>query len=542
MTKPWVVFESPVWRWGRWCLLGFLALRVVFWLTAFPNSDEAYYWLWGQRPGFSYYDHPPFHAWVQGLFSAALGQFFWGEAMPPPLVLRLPNVISSGVLGFTFYRICHYLYGDQRGDQRGNQGRDRFWIVLLLGMASPLYFWYLGLAWNDHWLVTWAVVSSFLFVRYVDRSVEHPGQGSGWDLYGAAICLGLAGLSKYNAVFVGLGFLGLILTDKSRRQVLRDRRLYLALGLLALVLSPILIWNVQNDFFSFQFYRDRTTGDGLSLNLLQPVVFLALGGLTLGPIQSWGIGRLLRTGGRTSLTRQSCYPALALGVFGLSTAAFTALSTVSVALFYWNILAYPLLFPLLSDQFYRPQGQTLVRKWQMAIAQGVGLFAATVLVVYYTVIPLGAFFGATDPDGAALFGWPQIAEAVEAQAQGIDDPLLLTTDYRSASALAYTLNNPNVLAISGRLDQFDFWYDAPALEGRDGVLLGETWHPICPTHLAMFDRVDPGETVTVRRFGRVLQTYEIVRGYGFRAGPEGYPLSPDYPLAFTSDGERCLPD
>ena len=529
MSKRWALFTSPVWSWGRWFLLGFLALRVVFWLTAFPNPDEAYYWLWGQRLGFSYYDHPPFHAWVQGLFGAVLGR--------STLVLRLPNAISSSVLGFTFYHICRYLYGQDQGE-----GRDRLWLVVLLGIASPLYFWYLGLAWHDHWLVTFAVISSFLFVRYVDSAVATPGGGGGRDLYGAAFFLGLAGLCKYNAVFVGLGFLAVLLSDQERRQVLRDRRLYLALGLLALVLSPILIWNIQHDFFSFRFYRDRTAGGGLSLNLLQPLVFLALCGLILGPIQSWSIGRLLWRRGQTAIVRKSCYPALALWIFGLSTAAFTALSTVSVALFYWNILAYPLLFPLLTDQFYRPQLAQLARSRQLATAQGLGLFAAVALVAYYTVVPLGAFFGAIDPDGAALFGWPQVAQAVTAQADTLDQPLLLTTDYRSASALAYTLNNPDVLAISGRLDQFDFWYDAPALDGRDAVLLGETWHPICPTHLALFDRVTPPETLEIRQFGHVLQTYEIVRGYGFRAGPEGYPLQPGYPLAFSGDGESCLPE
>ncbi|WOD37670.1 ArnT family glycosyltransferase [Nodosilinea sp. E11] len=525
MSKRWDLFDSPVWRWGRWFLLGFLALRLIFWVTAFPNPDEAYYWLWGQKLGFSYYDHPPFHAWVQGAFSRVLGRW--------PVVLRLPNLLSNGILGFTLYHICRYLYGDQT--------RDRFWLAVLLTVASPLYFWYLGLAWHDHWLVTFAVISSFLFVRYVDGSVEG-GQGSSWDLYGAALCLGLAGLCKYNAVFVGLGFLALVVSHQRRRQVLRDRRLYLALGLVLLVLSPILIWNVQNDFFSFRFYRDRTSGDGFSLNLLQPVVFLALCGLTLGPIQSWSVGRWLGKGGQGAIARSSCYPALALWVFALSTAAFTALSTVSVALFYWNILAYPLLLPLLSDQFYRPQLQKPVRTAQLAIAQALGLIVAAALVAYYTLVPLGSFFGAVDPDGAALFGWPQIAQAVTAQADTLTDPILLTTDYRSASALAYTLNRPDVLAISGRLDQFDFWYDAPALEGRDAVLLGETWHPICPTHRAMFDRVDPPEIVEVRRFGQPLQTYEIVRGYGFRAGPEGYPLQPDYPLAFTSNGEQCLPE
>ncbi|PSR15995.1 4-amino-4-deoxy-L-arabinose transferase [filamentous cyanobacterium CCP3] len=521
MSKRWVLFQSPVWRWGRWFLLGFLALRIGFWLTAFPNPDEAYYWLWGQRSSFSYYDHPPFHAWVQSIFSV------FGRSA---LVLRLPNLISSGLLGVTFYHICRYLYGDQ--------ARDRFWLVVLLGLSSPLFFWYLGLAWHDHWLVTCAVISSFLFVRYVDEAVENSG-GGGRDLYGAALFLGLAGLCKYNALFMGLGFFALLVTDKTRRQLLRDRRLYLALGLTMLVLSPILLWNIQHDFFSFRFYRDRTAGGGLSLNLLQPLVFLTLCGLILGPIQTWSIGRLVSQRGQTNLTRTSCYPTLALWVFGLSTAAFTALSTVSVALFYWNILAYPLLLPLLSDRFYRPEGSRLVRAGQLAIAQGLGLFAAAALVGYYTVIPFSTFLGAADPDGAALFGWPQIAQEITAQTQSLDDPLLLTTDYRSASALAYQLENPNVLAISGRLDQFDFWYDAAALDGRDAVLLGETWHPICPTHLAMFDRVDPPKTVEVRRFGQPLQTYQIVRGYGFRAGPEGYPLNPDYPLAFTSNGEQC---
>lgn len=521
MSKRWALFQSPVWYWGRWFLLGFLALRVAFWLTAFPNPDEAYYWLWGQHPSFSYYDHPPFQAWVQGIFSR-LGR--------SGLVLRLPNLASSGLLGFTFYHICRYLYG--------NQGQDRFWVVVLLGVSSPLFFWYLGLAWHDHWLVTFAVISSFLFVRYVDGVVENPGTG-GIDLYGAALFLGLAGLCKYSAVFVGLGFLALVLADGRRRQVLGDRRLYLALGLLLLVLSPILVWNIQHDFFSFRFYRDRTAGGGLSLNLLQPLVFVTLCGLILGPIQSWSIGRWLGNRRQTAIARQSCYPALALWIFGLSTTAFTVLSTVSVALFYWNILAYPLLLPLLSDQFYRPQWPRPARAGQLAIAQGLGLLAATALVGYYTVIPFSVFFGAADPDGAALFGWPQVAQAVTVQAETLDNPLLLTTDYRSASALAYTLDNPNVLAISGRLDQFDFWYDAPSLEGRDAVLLGETWHPICPTHLAMFDRVDPPETIEIQRFGRLLQTYQIVRGYGFKAGPEGYPLSPDYPLAFTSNGEQC---
>ncbi|NJL47575.1 MAG: hypothetical protein HC929_08910 [Leptolyngbyaceae cyanobacterium SM2_5_2] len=167
---------------------------------------------------------------------------------------------------------------------------------------------------------------------------------------------GAGGLCKYTALFVGLGFLAVLLTHKRLWRLWHDPRLYLALGVLALTLSPILVWNVQNDFFSFRFYGDRAAGDGLSFNLLQPLVFLALCGLIFGPVQSWATWRLWRRRKplSQSLVRPSVYPTLALWVFGLSTAAFTALSLVSVAVYYWNILAYLLLLPLLADQFYRP--------------------------------------------------------------------------------------------------------------------------------------------------------------------------------------------
>lgn len=517
-----------MWRWGRWWLLAFLAVRLWFWVVAFPNPDEAYYWLWGQHPSFSYYDHPPFHVWVQGLLATLLGRSNW--------VLRLSNLVSNGILVVTLYQIGRYLYGEDGG--------DRLWLMILLLAASPLFFLFLAMAWHDHWLVTFAVLSSFDFVRFVD-GYQADGQGKSSDLYRSAFFLGLAGLSKYNAVFVGLGFLVTLLSQRSLRRLFLDARLYITLGITLLTLSPILIWNWQQGFASFQFYGERTSGGGLTLNPLQPLVFLLLCALILGPIHAWGLWGLGRRWQRINqnFVRPSLYPVVAGWIFALSTGAFVALSLVSVALYYWNILAYPLLFPLLADRFYRQDGPSPLRyPRQMRLAQGLGLFTVVVLTLHYTVIPITALFGIADNDSAALYGWDQIAAAVTAQAETLDNPLLLTTDYRSAAALAYQLDNPEVLAISGRLDQTDFWYDVENLDGRDAVLLGEEWHPICPTHLAMFERTGSPQTLTIQRFGRPIQTYHLVTGYGFQAREIASPLDPAYPLAFTTDGERCAPD
>ncbi|MBD0334892.1 MAG: glycosyltransferase family 39 protein [Cyanobacteria bacterium Co-bin13] len=534
LLKSGSLLQSGVLRWGAPFLGGLLLLRLIFWGSTFPNPDEAYYWLWGQRPEFSYYDHPPFHAWMQGLFAAIFGR--------SRLALRLPNLVSNGLLLFTYFQICRYLYRDR--------AVNAFWVLVLLLASSPLFFLFLALAWHDHWLVTFSVMGSFAFVRFIDGYLVD-GQGEGRWLYGAAFCLGLAGLCKYNAVFVGLGFLAVIVVDRRLRSLLLDPRLYGAIAIALLTLSPILIWNWQNDFFSFRFYADRTGGRGdLRINWLQPLVFWLLCGLILGPVHAWSIGRWMQQ--RLSVkektpTADSVYGSVALAIFLVSTGAFTALSLVSVAYYYWNILAYPLLFPLVAGQFLPVAAAPASPPRQKSLllsAQLIGITVAGTLIFHYTVVPLTALIsGVVDPDSAALYGWDAIAAQVQTQAQTLENPLLLTTDYRSAGALAYQLNTPEVMAISGRLDQFDFWYDQGAMQGRDAVLLGENWHPICPTHLAMFERTDSPEQIEVKRLGVTLQTYTLVRAYGFQAGPDDrYPLQPDYPLAFTSDGEICAPN
>ncbi|MGC8714530.1 MAG: glycosyltransferase family 39 protein, partial [Leptodesmis sp.] len=81
-------------------------------------------WLWGQHPALSYYDHPPLPAWIQGAFTALFGRSH--------LVLRLPNLISNIIFFAVYHRIAKYLYG--------GEANRFFWLVVMLVLASPLYF------------------------------------------------------------------------------------------------------------------------------------------------------------------------------------------------------------------------------------------------------------------------------------------------------------------------------------------------------------------------------------------------------------------
>lgn len=113
-------------------------------------------------------------------------------------------------------------------------------------------------------------------------------------------------------------------------------------------------------------------------------------------------------------------------------------------------------------------------------------------------------------DSGMLYGWSDVSRAVQ------NSELIITTDYRSASALAYELNNKNVLAISDRKDQFDFWYDEQKLRGRDAVILSDRWFPVPKKLLAKFERVSEPTTIPVVRFGVWIKNYYLQKGYGFK--------------------------
>jgi 4-amino-4-deoxy-L-arabinose transferase-like glycosyltransferase len=41
-----------------------LAIKIVLAILIPLSLDESYYWVWGQNPQLSYYDHPPMVGWL----------------------------------------------------------------------------------------------------------------------------------------------------------------------------------------------------------------------------------------------------------------------------------------------------------------------------------------------------------------------------------------------------------------------------------------------------------------------------------------------
>lgn len=162
-------------RQGFWlALVATLAFR--FWLGAvFPmTADEAYFVLWGRRPELGFYDHPPMVGWLLAPL-VAVSQAEW--------VVRLPSILLPAALALL---VRHALGAWFARDA------DTADLAALAVLLVPMNVWNVLIT-TDTPLAFFAVASLLAFARQ--------------RFFLAGVLLGLAFLSKYFAVLLGLGYL-----------------------------------------------------------------------------------------------------------------------------------------------------------------------------------------------------------------------------------------------------------------------------------------------------------------------------------------------
>ena len=161
-----------------------LGATLVFrlWLSAkLPvTADEAYFVLWGRRPDLGFYDHPPMIGWLLAPL-VALSNADWVARLPVTVLPALTALMVRASLVRWF-------------------GKDRE-VADLAGLAVllvPLNVWGV-LVTTDTPLILFSVASMVLFARAAQ-------QGSLPLFAASGAALGLAFLSKYFAVLLGVGY------------------------------------------------------------------------------------------------------------------------------------------------------------------------------------------------------------------------------------------------------------------------------------------------------------------------------------------------
>lgn len=463
-----------------------LAIKLYMSIAEPPIGDEAYYWMWGQKLGWSYFDHPPLHAWLLRLMSLIFG---W-------------NLFSLRILTWITVAGTFWIFWLWSKRLKPDDPQAWFWPAAAIYLAAPLFFLMSSVAFHDHLLIFLCLASAHLFLVFAERW-EATGRGYRW-LYAAAAVLGLAVLTKYNGVLVGLGIAAFFVARHELRPLFRSPHLYLA-ALLSLALqAPVFYWNLTEGLASYRFHLSERWTGAISLRGNHFGEFIALAILFISPFLFPAIlGMIRRPLGGAFADRART---LALSTFAVSTLAMAGLSLVVETYFYWNITGVLLLMPLLAGW--------IRRRWVFALHLLYGLVFAAGAAFNLTIIPIGNLRGGFDWTIASTFGWPAAAARVEALRQQHKVGFVAATRYTTAAQLGFAMHDPDVTAIADRPDQYDFWFDAAAHAGEDALVVTDSRLGLREVK-GHFDTLTLLETVPYTALGRTVYAPQIYLGTNF---------------------------
>ncbi|WP_018690027.1 ArnT family glycosyltransferase [Ahrensia kielensis] len=460
---------------------GFLFFKALYFFAMPLGADEAYYWLWGQTPALSYYDHPPLLAWVQTFSNAVFGWSIYS--------LRLVTLITSAAAAWIMWFWCKRL--------APKRTLDAFLASIFFVMMTPLILRYQSIAIQDCLLIVFSMACAHFMALFVVSSKE---QTFNWTYYwSACFFIGLAALSKYNGIFLALGFAAFVFVTPLGRGLLLRWQMWAGAALVLAMQAPVLIWNMQNDWPSFRYNLQDRIGQTNGGGTLDNFIFLALNSVVyLGPVFLIAAVRFVWPE-KTGAARE--FRSVARWVVIASTMTFIALSVTNTILPYWNMVAYAVLLPMLVF-FVRSKLEFYIHVF----------FCLTIgawLLVIYGIYPLYKYNGKSVRDIDISYGLSFIAQEIARAEAEVQPDFVMTTDYRTASMLAVTRGTDDVVKMGLRNDQFDFWFDPSVHKGQTALVLTDDFLPVNEMVDKVFEDVTFLRDITVRAYGYDIHTYHL---------------------------------
>ncbi|MDP1730441.1 MAG: glycosyltransferase family 39 protein [Devosia sp.] len=461
----------------------FIIVKIVYVFRVGPIADEAYYWMWGQHPDLSYFDHPPLQAWLLGISEALFGRSL--------IALRWMTLASLAGIFWIFHLWAKRLVGDN--------WQTLFWPGIVIYLASPTFGFFTSLAFHDYLLLFLCLASGHFFLNFL-TAADAGDKPRHRDLYVAAFLLGLAGLTKYNAVFLGLGVFFYIIAKPSLRRLLADPHLYLAAAIAIGMQSPVIIWNLSSDFSSFKFHlADRHTSGWLTtVNWNSLIDFPAASAFLISPFLVPVFVRFFLKRHETRF--EEVAKGLAIWVFWLSTATFILVSVFDWVFWWWNLVGYVLVMPFAAKHM----GQRFLFYGHVVFGALVTLF----LLISYAFLPLSILMGTPDWRQTRLYGWEELRDQLLIVRENYQPDFIASETPEVASVAGFALDDPNVMALTERITQFHYWWDKNAHVGQDAVVVLERADN--PGFMAsQFETFTPVGTIDITRFGYWINGFDF---------------------------------
>lgn len=452
------------------------------------GTDEAYSLSNAHNLALSYFDHPPLHYWI-----AHFSQALFGNTR----LVRLPFVIMFAGTGWFIFRLTQRLFGNSAG----------IWALLSLNLSG--FFTVAAGTWvlPDGPLLLCLAAAADTFVTIIqDSNGEQASQLSNWLRIG--LWLGLAGLSKYQAIALPVGMALFVVTMSKYRNLLRSPAPYLAGALALAIVSPVFIWNMENGWASILFQAHR----GAQQAVWKPahVVTITLGQIlfilpwVFVPL-SWATATAMRLG-RASEGDWLCL------CFALPLIVVVTLIPLfgPPGLPHWSMAGWIFLFPVLGR--WLADASSRARRWPLLWAQASAGLLVALCVVLAVQAETGwlkkiapAAFAKSDPSTEAL-AWDELKPVVNRDLRTHRADFVVAMRWNEAGKIDLALGGESPVLIFGK-DPRNFAFRAPSSShfvGHDALVVGlaATAREDLDNLRGYFSEVIPIGNVPITRGGR----------------------------------------
>ena len=227
-------------------------------------GDEAQYWIWSKALDFGYYSKPPLLSWVIALVSNLFGSSFF--------VLKTIPVSIYCLTSLVVYFISKKLIANN----------DLATITAVSFFVMPGVSFSSFLLSTDVLFIFFWSVSLLMVLKIKDLP-------STMNFLLLGIFVGLAFMSKYAAIYFVVSF-AFLFFEKNMRLVLLTNwaKLLFCCLVVVVILAPNIIWNINNDWVTFEHTSENAALDRAGVNLFESLKFLVSQILMIGPLIFFG--------------------------------------------------------------------------------------------------------------------------------------------------------------------------------------------------------------------------------------------------------------
>ncbi|QQE10408.1 glycosyltransferase family 39 protein [Planctomycetota bacterium] len=501
--------NEGVLAWANWkntllLVAGLFVVRFLYLYLLGPYElagDEAQYWDWSRHPSWSYFTKGPGVAWTIWLSTKVFGVSAWA--------VRLPALVSFVVIMLAVAKLATLI---AKGDERVG-----FFGALLVALCPPFFAAGQLMTIDEPFFACWALSALFAYKAFVNQRVGK--SPAGWLML-LAVVLGVGFLYKYTIALLIPGFVVYAIVKRKELGTFKAKNLLLVLPaflVFLVVISPVFIWNAQNDWITVKHLVGHLGIEGGDRVITEAKPWFTVQKLVLNPLEMvgtqigfYGIPLLILTivSWRYLKKCKDAMPNLWLDVL------FLIYTAAPVILFYflvsfikkvqpnWPVAGFVTLLPLAAlpvvvemGAFKRKRGEWEAggkegKKPKFAWQQNFSgtVIWGTVAAMLIMFIPYMSLIYPDFPGMRRVTGFRADAALVQKQIEEVEKatgekPILITDNYQKTAKFAFYLpGNPTVFCAQyyygERPTDYDRFADTdlknPNLKGRTAILIGLT--------------------------------------------------------------------